>query len=218
MKYRDKIIKILAVLSVSYAMVCMWHWKMGLTYYTELSNLLVAAVVLLQLFFGTDRFKTVKFMAVTAVLTAGFAFLFAIAPMVEGGLIAAYAQDHFASLCLHGITPVLSLLDFLLYDTDRRWNLRQAPWCLIPPVIYFTGIVLMGAFGFRWYHGMSAPYPFLNYTAPAGWFGFMPETAGMTTFGIGVFYMILAFMGAVLLLGTGLLLAAGRIAERKEKA
>ena len=61
---------------------------------------------------------------------------------------------------------------------------------------------------------MTAPYPFLNYGAPAGWFGWMPETAGYTTLGIGVFYTILFMIPLVLLLGW-LLFSAGKALRRR---
>ena len=71
---------------------------------------------------------------------------------------------------------------------------------MLPPLLYFVFILLLGAAGVRRGKGnMTAPYPFLNYSAPAGWFGYMPETAGRTTLGIGVFYAI-AGLSVVLLL------------------
>ena len=58
---------------------------------------------------------------------------------------------------------------------------------------------------------MAAPYLFLNYAAPAGWFGWMPETAGYTTLGIGVFYAVLAMLLLFLAAGAIMLCIAGSL-------
>ena len=41
---------------------------------------------------------------------------------------------------------------------------------------------------------MLAPYNFLNYGAPTGWFGFDLSLLGSKTLGIGTFYMICCFI------------------------
>ena len=68
--------------------------------------------------------------------------------------------------------------------------------------------------GVSW-HGMAAPYLFLNYWAPAGWFGFRPETAGWNSAGIGVAYVILILMLLFYGLGRGLIFLC-RLLNRRE--
>ena len=41
---------------------------------------------------------------------------------------------------------------------------------------------------------MLAPYNFLNYGAPTGWFGFDLSLLGSKTLGIGTFYMIVVLL------------------------
>ena len=229
MGIRRVLLKIMILVSVGYAMVCMWHWKIGLTYFTEASNLFVAAAVLVQLPAGRGRAaqassgrppgfpEILKYTAVVSVTAAGLAFLFALAPQEPDGFLAAYRQDHYASLCLHVITPVLSVADFLMNDAGWAWSYRHAVWAPVPAVVYFVWILIMGASGFRWYEGMAAPYGFLNYKAPVGWFGFEPGTVDRTTFGIGVFYAVLVLLVIFLLLGAAIVAAARRLSGEGRK-
>lgn len=207
---RRILLKVLILLSTAYAIVQMWHWAIGFTFFTQLSNLYAAAVVLLQLICDRRWVRMQKFAATVSILITFAVFLFALAPMVPGGILAAYRQDHYASFCLHILTPLLMLTDFLLNDTDEPWRLKHVSLSLIPPAGYFVFILVLGACGMRW-NGMTAPYFFLNYDAPAGWFGYLPETASYRSSGIGVFYAVLIMLvlfyavGALLLLLTRLL-------------
>lgn len=214
MNLKRVIFKVLILISTLYAMIRMWHWKIGFTYFTQLSNLYAALVVgiqLVQCLRGRERRTTaaVKFTATVSVLMTFLVYLFVLAPMMPGGLIAAYAQDGWASLCLHILTPVFTLADFGWNDTHYRWGFEHALLATLPPIAYFLMILALGRLGMQWHSGMAAPYMFLNYAAPCGWFGFMPETMGATTLGIGVFYVMLALLGVFLLIG-GLLARLSR--------
>ena len=192
--FRRNVLKILILLSTGYAMVRMLHWPIGFTFFTQLSNLYAAAVVLLQLVSG-KRLRVLKYSAAVSIFITFLVYLLVLAPMMPGGILAAYGQDHYASLCLHLITPVLTITDFFLNDADYTWEKKHLLYALFPPCIYLIFILVLGKCGVRWGAGnMTAPYLFLNYAAPAGWFGFMPETANYTTLGIGVFYCIIAML------------------------
>lgn len=207
MNWKNICPKALILLSTLYAMARMWHWTIGFTFFTQLSNLftaLVAAIQLYQGLRGRERraLTVVKFTATVSICVTFLVYLLVLAPMTPGGIIAAYRQDGWASLCLHLITPVLALTDFLLNDARRQWRFRHVLAATLPPSGYFLFVLLLGALGVRWHSGMSAPYPFLNYAAPCGWFGFRPDTVGGTTLGIGVFYVMLILLGLFLLVGT----------------
>ena len=105
--------------------------------------------------------------------------------------------------------------DFFLNDTEFRWEKKHLLYAVLPPVCYLMFILVLGKLGVRWGRGnMTAPYLFLNYGAPAGWFGFMPETASYTTLGIGVFYCIIVLLFLVLLIGWLFLALAKKTARR----
>lgn len=214
MKIRKNLLKLLIIASVIYACVRLWHWKIGFTYFTQLSNIYTATAVLLQLLFDRRATRLVKYTATVSILITGIVFGVVLAPMVPGGMLAAYRQDHYASLCLHFITPILTVFDFLWNDTTGTWHKSDVWYGILPPTLYFVLILVLGAFGMTW-HGMAAPYFFLNYRAPAGWFGYLPQTAGLDSSGIGVAYAVLGMIGAFLLAAWVLLWLARRIARRK---
>ena len=198
---RKNFLKLIILCSTGYAVVRMLHWPMGFTFFTQLSNLYVAAVVFCQMVSGRP-FRLWKYTAVVSILITFLVYLFVLAPMEPKGIAAAYRQDHYASLCLHLITPFAATADFLLHDADYPWERKHLGIALLPPVAYLLFILTLGQAGVRWgARQMIAPYPFLNYNAPAGWFGFRPDTKGYTTLGIGVFYAILMLLALFLAVG-----------------
>ena len=215
--FRRNILKILILLSIGYAVIRMLHWPIGFTFFTQLSNLYVAVVVLLQLVSG-KRLRVLKYSAAVSIFVTFLIYLLVLAPMMPGGFLAAYRQDHYASLCLHIITPVLTIADFFLNDVGGCWERKHILSALLPPCAYLIFILVLGKLGVRWGAGnMTAPYLFLNYAAPAGWFGFMPETANYTTLGIGVFYCVLAMFLLFVLAAWLFLAAAKAIGKYSEK-
>ena len=211
---RPPLLRLGILLSTGYAIVRMLHWPIGFTFFTLLSNIFTAMVVLCQLLDrkGTRRLALWKYMAAVSIFLTFLVYLLVLGPIMPGGILAAYRQDHYASLCLHLITPLLTIADFLRSDADYPWKKWHAWLGLVPPMVWLFFILLLGRLGVRWGQGnMTAPYPFLNYAAPAGWFGWMPETAGYTTLGIGVFYVILLMIPLVLLIAALLLSCAAAV-------
>lgn len=207
---KKSILKILILLSTLYAVIMLAHWPIGFTLFTQLSNLFVAAVVLAQLIRPDGRLAPVKFTATVSISVTFGVYLAVLAPMAPGGFFAAYAEDHCASLCLHAITPLLTVADFLLHDAPgHAWPKRDAPIAVLPPLAYFLFILILGRRGVRWW-GMAAPYMFLNYDSPVGWFGFDLAATSLRTPGVGVFYVALAMVGVFWLVGLALLALARR--------
>lgn len=214
--------RILILMSTAYAFIRLIGWPLGLTYYTQFTNLFVANVVVLQLLAPAlswsgvrqDRLRILKYMATVSITITFVVYLFILAPIYEGGFVAAYAQDHWASLCLHAVTPILTLADFFLNDAPHiQWKKIYIWQSIVPPLAWFVYILILGAFGLRW-EGMAAPYAFLNYDAPAGWFGIMPQTANQRTVGVGIAYMLFILIGMVLLAGWGIY----RVARERAKS
>ena len=225
---KNYIFKVLLIVCVVYAIIMMVHWPIGFTFFTQLSNIFAAVVITIQLIYenkrdaddtvGYARFILIlKFMASVSLFVTFIVFLLFLAPFVPGGIIAAYLQDHCASLCMHLFTPLLIGCDLFICDRNRDWKSVPA-WCsAVPFLVYFLFILTLGACGFRWRFAngtvLSAPYAFLNYTSPAGWFRFKPETMGVTSAGIGVFYVVIVMTVLILLIGKDLhvrLCKAGR--------
>jgi hypothetical protein len=184
-----------------YATICMLHWPIGFTFFTQLSNLFAAGVAAFQLALdGKCQGKaarclhTLKYMSALSIFVTFLVFLTALSTVDPNGIVAAYLQDHGASLCMHLINPTLVVADFYLHDARTPYSRKHILYGLVPLGLYLLFVLAAGALGLRWPREMGAPYPFLNYLAPAGWFGFRPDTFSQTTFGIGVFYTILVML------------------------
>ena len=187
--------KILLLASTGYAVLNLLHWPLGFTFFTQLSNLYLAAVVLLQLLQAKLRaLPALKFGALVSIFVTFFVYLTVLGPVMPGGLAAAYLQDHGASFCLHLLTPALAFWDFFWNDALYPYRKRHVLLALLPPLSYFLFILLLGQLGVRWRGDMTAPYPFLNYNSRAGWFGFLSEGSSVWQLQIGTFYTVLALL------------------------
>ena len=231
---KNYIFKVLLIGCVAYAIIMMVHWPIGFTFFTQLSNIFAVVVAAIQLIYEKRRGSNekegyarciliLKYMAAVSLFVTFLVFLLFLAPVVPGGYIAAYAQDHCASLCMHLLSPILIYCDLFICDRKREWISVSPLYSALPLLVYFIFILVLGACGFRWRFAngtvMSAPYSFLNYTSPAGWFGFKPETMGITSTGIGVFYVVIVMTALVLVIGKDLhvrLCKAGRSRDDSE--
>ena len=96
-----------------------------------------------------------------------------------------------------------SIIDFLLFSEHYRPDEKHVYYSVVPPLVYVGYVIVLGhVFHIRWYGDMLAPYNFLNYGAPTGWFGFDLSLLGSKTLGIGTFYMIVVLLIIFIGLGT----------------
>ena len=91
-----------------------------------------------------------KYMAAVSLFVTFLVFLLFLAPVVPGGYIAAYAQDHCASLCMHLLSPILIYCDLFICDRKREWISVSPLYSALPLLVYFIFILVLGACGFRW--------------------------------------------------------------------
>ena len=207
MKYNRKeninsiIVKSIAIISGIYGLFKTIYSIDSFTYFTVLSNILIIVVLFIFLMIDikcyltkkkrkvSNKLYVVKFFSTISITLTFLVFMFLLAPSFNGGLISAYLWCDGGSLCLHFITPLLAIVDFLAFDYDYKEEKYDAYYAIIPPLIYSVFIVILGQTGYRW-GTMTAPYNFLNYSSQSGWFGFNPHLAADTT-GIGVAYSML---------------------------
>lgn len=144
-----------------------------------------------------------KFMMTIAIAVTFTLYLCFLAPTNKLGFVGAYLTNGCSSLCVHAIAPLLAIVDFVLFDYRFRSSRAHIYFATIPPLSYVAYAALLSEFaGVRWgVHAMRAPYNFLNYGAPAGWFGFAPQTFNATTLGIGVAYLLIIF--TLIFIGVG---------------
>ena len=219
-------IRIIAIVSSIYGMAMSWD-SMALTYFTNLSNLMICVALLGSLILDTrsalksksdeqseragawvdakpNAWYIFKFMMTISIAVTFTLYLCFLAPTNKLGFVGAYMNNGCSSLCVHFITPLLAIFDFILFDYKYKSSRAHVYFATIPPLAYVAYAVALSEFlGLRWGdHAMAAPYNFLNYKAPAGWFGFAPNTFNSTTLGVGVVYLLVIF--TLIFIGIGI--------------
>lgn len=149
-----------------------------------------------------------KFMMTISITVTFSLYLTLLAPFESVGFVNAYMRNGASSLCVHAIAPLLAIVDFLLFDYQFHSTPAHLYCSTIPPLAYVAGIVALHyATGMTWgKHHMVAPYSFLNFGAPAGWFGFAPNTMNVTTLGVGIVYLLIIF--SLIFVGIGAIFLA----------
>lgn len=206
------IIKTIAITSSIYGIIKTYFGPLSFTYFTTLSNIFISIMLLIFLIKDIycllkkkkltypNYLYIIKFLATISITLTFFVYLTLLAPTMEGGILNSYLAGGAGSLCVHFITPILAIIDFLYFDSEYNPKKSHAIYAIIPPLLYVLFVIIGGNLGLRWY-GMYAPYNFLNYHAKTGWFGFDLSLLGWETLGIGVFYMIILLSLLFILLG-----------------
>ena len=217
------IIKLIGVVAAFYGMAIHWEGLFSFTYFTNLSNLVMGCVLLYALVgkillscaqqscdvadstlhgwracvrntLQTQMWYRIKYMATLAISITFLLYLCFLAPTSQSGFIGAYLSHYASSLCTHFIAPLCAIVDFVWFDYRFNMQVSDVFWSLLPPFVYIGYVcVLSLVFGVRWKTVMLAPYNFLNFGAPCGWFGFDLSAANTYTLGIGVFYFVCVF-------------------------
>lgn len=218
---RSMLLKIIAVLASCYGMARAYNGLEFLTFFTNLSNIFIDAAMLIFIAQDLNMLKSggrrplangwyvVKFMATISITLTFLVYMLLLAPTNEDGVIGSYLHNGGGSFCVHFVTPVLAILDFMLYDYRMESSRKHVFFAVIPPLCYVGLVCILAACGMRWYGDMYAPYNFLNFGAETGWFGFDLSKMDSHTLGIGVFYMIAVLLLIFLGLGSCFLAVKG---------
>ena len=172
----------------------------ALLFFTTQSNVWIAVVCLVGIVLMLAKVPlkgwmySVKLVFTVSITLTGVVYCTMLAPFIGAE---AYT---FSSTLLHVVVPVLSIVDFFLFDcyAYKKWECLTVT---VPPFYYliFAGI----GYALNWdfgYGGQNYPYFFLNWGSPAGAFGFSSESPY-----IGVFYYVLILLAFVV--GVGVLFA-----------
>ncbi len=214
-----------AVLSSVYGIIKTYQSPLTLTYFTTLSNIFISIILSIFLIKNIRSLITkkeitvpnflyiIKFLATISITLTFFVFLTILAPTIDGGILYAYLGNGAGSLFVHFIAPILAIIDFLLFDKEYKSKKIHAIYATIPPLLYVIFVVIASQAGLRW-GKMAAPYNFLNYQAPTGWFGFNPSLMSWETLGIGVAYMIILLTILFIIIGRIFLLIKDKANKR----
>jgi len=130
----------------------------------------------------------IKYMATTSVILTWLVFAVLLTPTMNVRYLVSPSN-----ILLHNVTPMLAVLDFVLFDRAYDPPRRQSLFALVLPLAYmmffFAAYELSGR--------LPVPYFFLDYKR-YGWLGIGAR-------GIGVLYWVLILSGVLLGLGVGIL-------------
>ena len=158
------------------------------SYFTNLSNLL-AAVVLLTGFLrmvggrsGSKRFDPIRYAMAVNMTVVGVVFAALLRDVDVGSLLP------WVNVVLHYILPIGVLLEWILAPPATKLGVRHLFLCQVFPMAYLVYVLVRGALT-TWY-----PYPFLNPANTGGYPGVVPYALGIaaTFFAAGGLLMALA--------------------------
>jgi len=181
------------------------HWSKRLLYFTTLSNIWIAAALVLILLIPyvkpwreSTRVKNIlyiiRFVFVISITLTGFIFCFVLAP---GAKNENYNAWTLGSIFVHVLVPVASIADLFVDPYRVRIGWSHVFLTLIPPALYLAFGSLLGALGVDFGRGDPFPYFFMNYSSPAGIFG----TSDVMPYMIGSFYWIIFMLALIISLG-----------------
>ncbi|PZP00966.1 MAG: hypothetical protein DI615_00110, partial [Gardnerella vaginalis] len=151
-------IRIIAIVSSIYGMAMSWD-SMALTYFTNLSNLMICVALLGSLILDTrsalksksdeqseragawvdakpNAWYIFKFMMTISIAVTFTLYLCFLAPTNKLGFVGAYMNNGCSSLCVHFITPLLAIFDFVLFDYKYKSSRAHVYFATIPPLAY----------------------------------------------------------------------------------
>lgn len=207
------VIELIAIVASIYGIIVDTTGWVSFTYFTILSNIAVDVALLIFLIANirllvsdgkvnmkTNALYITKYIMTVSITITFLVFMFILAPTSKNGFLAAYFNKCCGSFCLHFVNPLLAIIDFLLFDYEYKSNKKHCVFAIIPALVYLGFVVIAGYSGMRW-KDMYAPYNFINFGAPTGWFGFDLSQMSSSTLGIGAFYMIIVLIIFFLALG-----------------
>lgn len=127
------IIKAVAVAASVYGMIRTIDSLKSFTYFTNLSNILIDIVLIMFIYMDIRLLASegakdskgnwayiLKFMATISITLTFLIYLTLLAPTNEKGFVMAYLSNGAGSFCVHMVTPVLAIADFILFDYRYR--------------------------------------------------------------------------------------------------
>lgn len=190
------------------------HWAKRLLYFTTQSNVWIAftmaAILLIPLIPEAKRAPAtrvlylLKYLFTVSITITGIVFCVVLAPFADKG----YRPWSISSILTHVLTPILSIVDYVIDRPPFEIGRKEKLYTTIPPFLYLAFASILSVLKIDFGRGDPFPYFFLNYYSPAGVFGFSDQPP----FVLGSFYWIVIFL--LIVLGIASLLA--RIGRKKK--
>lgn len=136
-----------------------------LHYFTILSNILVVMFFMFLIIrYGKNKDYPKLKGAVTMSITVTFlVFHFLLRPTMFNMIGTNYSLFSPANLLLHYIIPIMTIFDFLLFDTKGKYKKIDPIIWLIIPFCYFIIMSINGVLGYTFSTGSHYPYFFMDW-------------------------------------------------------
>lgn len=164
-------------------------------YFTILSNIAILVFFIVQLIYDifgfkkSSKFYIIKLILLINITITMFAFEFVVRPYInmQTGYTAMNIRDTF----VHVVVPVLTILDYIVFDEKGNFNFEYIKYAVISPILYLIFVTVYGNFGGRFTaFGNVSKYPYI----------FMDfDSLGKFAI-IGCIIAILAFLGTAWLI------------------
>lgn len=195
-------------------------WTKRLLYFTNLSNIWIAALFIVMLFLplikhSKEKWESVlyilKYIFTVSITITGFVFCCLLAPFAANDGYDAWTLSSFMT---HVFSPLLSIIDYFVDEKQCEITYKRSILATLPPLAYLIFASILHFANVDFGRGDTYPYFFLNHTSPVGIFGF----GGERPFVIGSFYWVVLFLLMVLSFGAlYVYFAPTNVIKRREK-
>ena len=170
------------------------HWGRRLLYFTAQSNIWLGVTFIAILAFSLKRNGSAVWKNRLYLLKYIFTVSITITGLVYCALLAPFADDSYrpwvlCNLLTHVFSPLFAISDFFIDPYRIPLGKKEIYLTLLPPLVYFSFASILSVAHTDFGRGVSYPYFFLNFTSPAGVFGF----SHVYPFFIGSFYWFTLF-------------------------
>ncbi|MDD8049624.1 MAG: Pr6Pr family membrane protein [Thomasclavelia sp.] len=132
-----------------------------LSYFTVLSNLAVIVYFIIDIVFIIFHEKTfsytIKYMLMMAITVTGLVAHFMLTMSFSFN-----NMTSFSFLIVHYIIPIMTVLDWLIFDEKGNMKLFDPFKWTIAPLIYALGVFIIASMSNNFFNGNRFPYPFLD--------------------------------------------------------
>lgn len=194
----------IAGLMIQFGIVDGTFHVVSLVYYTVLSNILCVLYFILRMIYdnkqspGHSPFGEfilsvhTKYAVTMCILLTFLVYHFLLAPTFGTGP-SQLSPHTISNYILHYIIPVMTLIDFLVFDKDKgkvKW-IDTIRWMVIP-LVYFIFILLRAPLAGNIGSTSSPyPYPFIDFTI---------QPATSVFINIGILFVVFLILGSILIL------------------
>ncbi|MBE7083941.1 MAG: hypothetical protein E7373_05020 [Clostridiales bacterium] len=178
------------------------HWYNRTMYFTAQSNLWIGsvflAIIIIDLFFPNFNEKYykklyyLKYVLTVSISVTGIVFLALLAPFADES----YHVWSLSGILTHILSPAFAIADFFLDDYLIILNKKSSLKAILPPLFYLLSVIIFHLLKIDFGRGQTFPYFFLNFSSPAGIFGF----SNQAPFFMGSFYWLIILLVLVYLL------------------